>query len=257
MNDVFGQSYAGAYDDLYQDKDYEGECDLIERSFRGRGGPPGRSLLDFGGGTGSQHLPLARRGYDMAGVDLSSGMLDIARRKLEAALPDHRTMLATGDVRTVRLGRSFDAAIMMFAVLGYQLSNEDVIAALTSVRAHLIPGGVFVFDVWYGPAVLAERPQPRERTISSPQETIHRRSDGKLDTRHHLCDVSFQVSRIEGGREIENLTENHRMRFFFPMELELFIGIAGFKLVSLRAFPGGDREPDDSTWNVVGTAIAL
>jgi hypothetical protein len=50
---------------------------------------------------------------------------------------------------------------MMFAVLGYQGENDDVLAALKTAHRHARPGGLFLFDVWYGPAVLHERPSQR------------------------------------------------------------------------------------------------
>src|SRR5439155_25393326 len=44
---VFGRDYAAAYDDLYQDKDYVAECDLIERVFETYGQGPTRRVLDL------------------------------------------------------------------------------------------------------------------------------------------------------------------------------------------------------------------
>ena len=51
--------------------------------------------------------------------------------------------------------------------------------------------------------------------------------------------------------------ESHKMRYFFPLELELFLKCAGFKLIRLGAFPEFDRDPDETTWNVLGVARAV
>jgi hypothetical protein len=53
---------------------------------------------------------------------------------------------------------------------------------------------------------------------------------------------------------LEQTDETHHMRFFFPMELEYMLHSAGMSLLSLMAFPEADREPDESTWNVLGVA---
>src|SRR5207244_5704745 len=111
-------------------------------------------------GTGNHALPLAQRGYEVLGVDRSEGMLARFREKA-AQLPDGTATCVPGDVRSVELGRTFDAVVMLFAVLGYQLGNADVLAALRTARRHLRPGGLFVTDFWYGPAVLSERPAER------------------------------------------------------------------------------------------------
>ena len=76
---VFG-SYAQFYDILYQDKDYEAECDFLEQIFDRYAPGPVRTILDLGCGTGGHTLPLARRGYEVVGVDRSEKMLAEARR---------------------------------------------------------------------------------------------------------------------------------------------------------------------------------
>ena len=81
----FGADYASAYDSMYADKDYERECDVIEEAFRRFANGFVRSVLDLGAGTGNHALPLAGRGYEVAGVDLSGEMVEIARGKARDA----------------------------------------------------------------------------------------------------------------------------------------------------------------------------
>jgi len=68
---VFDKLYAGTYDALYQDKDYEAECDFLQQVFARYAQAPIRAILDLGCGTGGHALPLARRGYALTGVDRS------------------------------------------------------------------------------------------------------------------------------------------------------------------------------------------
>jgi SAM-dependent methyltransferase len=99
-------------------------------------------------------------------------------------------MFLQGDLRSLKLDRNFDAVLMMFAVLGYQLTNEDVLAALKTVRNHLKPGGLLICDVWYGPAVLAIRPGDKIRTIPTADGKVIRLASGNLDIYHHLATVN-------------------------------------------------------------------
>ncbi|MEW6172018.1 MAG: methyltransferase domain-containing protein [Bacillota bacterium] len=256
MNKVFNSGYADAYDAIYSDKDYEAECDLIERIFRDNSGSI-ISILDLGCGTGNHLIPLAQRGYELTGIDRSESMLAHARSKVDRLSHSVNITLHQGDVRNLELNRHFDAAIMMFAVLGYQLENRDVLSALHTVRRHLRPGGLFLFDVWYGPAVLHQRPSQRIKVIPTHKGKILRVSSGELDTGRHICKVYFHLWRLEENRVAAETTESHSMRYFFPLELNLFLECSGFAPVRLGAFPEFERDPDETTWNVLALVRAV
>jgi len=253
----FGSDYAESYDELYADKDYEAECDLIERVLRTYGEGKIASILDLGCGTGNHAFPLSRRGFEVVGVDRSEFMLDQARNKA-AALgrppPDH---FHHGDIRDVDLGRRFDAVLIMFAVLGYQIKNADVTATLRAARRHLSAGGLLLFDFWYGPAVLFQRPSARVRVISSSGGKILRASSSELDTNRDICKVRYHLWKFDAKRLLSETEEEHTVRYFFPLELDLFLESAGFASVRLGAFPEFDRVPDENTWNALCGARAV
>ena len=248
---VFGTEYAAAYDTLYQEKDYGSECDEVENAFQVYGQGRIRRVLDLGCGTGGHAVPLAERGYDVVGVDRSAAMLERARQRGSAA------RFELGEIAGLRLGETFDAVLMMFAVLGYHTANVDVRGALETVRAHLNPGGLFLFDVWYGPAVLDEGPSERVKVIDVPDGQVIRVASGQLDPRHHVCTVRYHLWRLVSGCLTGEVREQHRMRYFFPLELELLLNHAGLELVRLGAFPGMETEPSTATWNVGVVARAL
>ena len=257
MTELFGPDYADAYDTLYQDKDYVEECKLIDRLLQVYGNGPVRTVLDLGCGTGNHALPLAQRGYEIVGVDRSAGMLESARKKAISQQINGKANFYQDDIRSVQLQRAFDASIMMFAVLGYQLENRDVLAALRTARKHLHSGGLFIFDVWYGPAVLCQGPSERVKVIPTDRCQILRVASGELDIQRHLCKVSYRLWKIEGERLAGQTEETHRMRYFFPLELDLFLESSGFIPVRLGAFPEFDRDPDTTTWNALALARAV
>src|SRR5207249_6640483 len=176
MNELFGSEYADAYDVLYQDKDYLEESRLIDRLFQIYGNGPVRTVLDLGCGTGNHGLPLAQRGYEVVGVDRSAGMLESARKKAVSRKIDGKANFYQEDIRSFQVEQSFDESLMMFAVLDYQLENRDVLAALRTARKHVRLGGIFIFDVWYGPAVLRQGPSEREDRKSNVRTPVTFRS---------------------------------------------------------------------------------
>lgn len=253
---VFGEVYAGHYDQLYGDKDYERECDLIEDVFGRYTSKRVQTVLDLGCGTGSHAIPLARRGLRVVGVDRSPDMLERGRKKAaDGGLPPGRRPpeFVLGDVRSVELGRRFDAVLMMFAVLGYQLTNEDVLSALCTVRKHLQPGGLFICDVWYGPAVLSIGPSERVKVIPTADGQIIRAAKGSLDTYRHLCRVDYHLWELAGSQLVGETRESHEMRYFFPQELSFFMERAELSMECICAFGHPYELPSEATWNVLVT----
>jgi SAM-dependent methyltransferase len=257
VSEPFGSIYADCYDTLYQEKDYEAECDLIERLFKTYGDGQIKSVLDLGCGTGNHALPLSIRGFEVTGVDRSESMLAQARKKAAQHSAQTQHAFHQADVRSADLGRRFDAALLMFAVLGYQLDNSDVTGALSTARRHLRSGGLLLFDVWYGPAVLFQRPSERVKTIPTLTGKISRVSSSELDTSRHVCTVRFHIWKFVAERLSSETVEEHTVRYFFPLELNLFLESTGFNPTRLGAFPDFERDPDEKSWNVLCVARAV
>jgi SAM-dependent methyltransferase len=257
MSAVFGPDYAGIYDAIYRVKDYDAEADLIEQLLARHGAARPCRILDIGCGTGKHALALARRGYEVTGIDNSPFMLAHALRA--AATPDasrKAPRFVEADARNLNLGERFGAALMMFTVLGYQQDDADVSSALSSVRDHLEPGGLFIFDVWNAPAVTAQG--PRERTASATDGTarIVRTSSTRVESERQLCHVHFDISRTEADGAETVWSEDHTLRYFEPSELRTTLGARRLELLDLRRFPEGDLPPDETAWNMIGVARA-
>lgn len=254
---VFNPNYAEKYDHFYEGKDYRGECDLVEAAFKRFGADP-KTLLDVGCGTGKHLIELARRGYGTSGVDLSAAMLEQARISSAAELPEsERPELLCGDARDFDFGRTFDAAIMMFAVIGYLTTNDDVLAGLRNIRRHLDTGALFVCDFWYGPTVLGMGASDRMRVLERDGEQVLRATSTTVDPFTHTADVTFRLWTIRDAQVVSESSELHRLRYFFPQEFALLLAEAGFALESLSAFPTIDEKPNAGTWNAFAVARAV
>ncbi len=251
---VFRKPYAALYDLLYREKDYPAECDFLERLFVRHARRQVRSLLDLGCGTGGHALLFAGRGLRVAGVDRSPTMLRIARAKARAGPGPGRVKFFPGDVRAVRLGRRFDAVVALFAVMGYQIADADFVASVRTAAVHLVPGGLFAFDVWYGPAVLASPPGAREKTVRDGARLVRRRTDCEVDALAQVVQVRFGTTVREGRRTISRGEETHPMRFFFPRELGLLVRAAGLEPTAIVPFLDDAGTPGADTWNVTVVA---
>ncbi|HET9957131.1 MAG TPA: class I SAM-dependent methyltransferase [Polyangiaceae bacterium] len=246
---VFG-SYSRYYNLLYRDKDYAGEADYI-RSLIEKYRPGAKTVLDLGCGTGRHAQLLAGHGYELVGVDRSTEMLNVARQNASAAGGAARTEFLEGDVRSVRLGRTFDVVVSLFHVMSYQNSNADLRAALATMRTHLAPGGLFIFDCWYGPAVLSLKPSTRILRLEDSESSVTRLAEPVLHATANVVDVNYHVFvKDKASAQVTELRETHSMRYLFSPEVELLAGLEGLRIDATLAFRA-DSPPGFDTWTAV------
>ena len=128
-------------------------------------------------------------------VDRSSSMLELARARQEK-LPHEiagRMVFSPGDVRQIRIPETFDAAVSLFHVVSYQAGNQDLRDCFATAKRHLKSGGVFVFDCWYGPAVLTDRPTVRVKRWEDEGTSVTRIAEPTLHANENIVDVHYTI----------------------------------------------------------------
>lgn len=232
----FRETYAGLYDLFYADKPYDDEVAALLALAERHGRAP-RSVLDLGCGTGRHLAAFAARGLEVAGCDPAPAMLARARARAP------RAELASARADEVRLDRRFDLVTMLFAVLSYVIDDDEIVRTLRNVREHLAPSGLFLADVWYGPAVLQQPPEAREAIAIAGPEHARRRASARLDPVRQLAYVDYELEHISSDAPARLGTEAHVLRYFFPRELAALLRAAGLELVALGTSPEGAPLP--------------
>jgi SAM-dependent methyltransferase len=225
---VFNE-YARYYDLFYRDKDYAGETDYIHKLIQSHR-PDAVTVLNLGCGSGRHDRCLAEKGYAVTGVDLSGEMLTVARNSAEGiALLDY----VQEDVRSIRLEKTFDAVISLFHVMSYQQTNEDLKAAFTSASCHLKPGGTFIFDCWYGPGVLTDRPAMRMKELEDEKISVTRIAQPVMHPNENAVDVNYLIFiKDKQTGDVHEVRETHRMRYLFLPEIRQMLADSGFELLA-------------------------
>lgn len=186
---------------------------------------PPASILDIGCGTGRDLDVLSRHCPDCWGVDYLPEMITYARSRRP------HLHLQVGDMRSFRLGRTFDAIMCMGSAFMYALSNEDVTQTLATFAAHAHPGTLLILDInnaagYLGGASFRER---IETQVATPEFTATAVAWNSFDRRHQLL-VRRRTWHIPGQPPVEDFC---RYRLFFPAELEHLLAEHGFAVAGM------------------------
>lgn len=223
------KDYAYYYNAFYQDKNYRAEALQVDGMLK-KYGKDISKIINYGCGTGRHDLEFTKLGYQCTGIDMSPLMIEIAQKNAKAKKAEIDFSVA--DIRTYESREKYDAVISLFHVMSYQNSNEDILSAFRSARSALEPGGLFLFDVWYGSGVLSDKPVVRVKEIEDEKNKLVRIARPVMHEKSNVVDVCYEVFVIDKTNGYtKTINEVHHMRYFFRPELEFYLQEAGFELV--------------------------
>ncbi len=210
------EALAGMYDALMDDVDYNQWADYIHRMLKQHGGfddCTDKRLLDLGCGTGNITIPLAQKGYNVTGVDLSEEMLEMAAEKSEAlGLTIDWQQQNLNDLQlTDEDGRDlqFDAIIATFDVFNHLTEPEDLQMLFHALNPLLADDGVLLFDV--------QTPYKLREYLGNNIYTLHRDDveymwENHFDEESQICtmDITFFLKQENGLYRRETMQQEER-----------------------------------------------
>jgi len=222
------------YEKVYPEPHDEtpGMCRRIFARFLG---PPPRSIIDIGCGTGRDLNSLSHSVRDSVGVDALPEMIDFAR----SCYP--RIRFEVGDMRSVRMGRKFDTILCMGSALMYALTEADIDGTLNTLAAHAHEGTLLIVDINNAATYL---PGGRFKdtatfTINHPEFSAEATSTYTFDRLRQRL-IRHRTWSIADGSSVEDYCE---YRLFFPAELEHLLAGKGF--VTLGMFDNMELRDTD------------
>jgi len=236
--------YSQYYDLLYKDKDYKSESDYVIQKIR-KILPGAKRLLELGCGTGNHATYLCKNGWTVAGLEQSEEMVARAMKKSIPGFEPRLSNIVKYDLR-----EKFDAAISLFHVISYLTTNEDLTSCFQSTHKHLNSNGIFLFDIWYTPAVYALKPESRIKRIQGDGIFVTRLAEPVIHYNEDLVDVNYEIIiRSDSDKLTETVGEKHAMRHFSLPELKLLATSTGFEFIAAEEFLTG-KTPGPDTWGV-------
>ena len=244
----FGALYSQYYDLLYHDKDYQDEANYIV-SLVQKHLIEANSILDLGCGTGKHAELFCEQGYVVHGVDLSLDMLAIAEKRRVGK--ENQLSFSHANIQNLKLNKQFDVVTLLFHVMSYQNSNQELIQAFNVAKEHLVNGGILIFDFWYGPAVLMDLPTARIKRLENEHIQVTRLAEPVMYPQKNVVDVQYSI--FIKDKETQNVVEKnelHSMRYLFDLELELICNQVGFDVINKHEWMN-EVAPNFNSWNVV------
>lgn len=185
-------------------------------------------VLDLGCGTGTLTELMAKKGYDMIGVDNSGEMLSIAMQKAEKS--GNQILYLCQDMRELDLYSTVGCIYSVCDSLNYLLEDEDMEETFKQVHNYLHPGGIFVFDF---NTLYKYREVIGDTTIAENREDCSFIWENYFYEEEHVneYDVTIFVKENEGSDTFRRFEETHYQRGYTKKEMEAFVKKAGMKLL--------------------------
>lgn len=225
---------------------------------RDSGGP----VLELGCGTGRVLIPTAGAGIDIVGLDLSTEMLAICRRRLaaEPQAVQARARLVQADMRQFEFSERFRLATIPFRPFQHLLTVDDQLACLECVHRHLTSDGRLLVDV-FNPSLpfLTEDDVGQEFeggpdfTTADGRKVKHRDKIVARDYFNQVLSIEmiYYVTHPDGRQERQ--VHAFSMRYFFRYEMEHLLVRAGFAVEQVY----GDYEKNPYGTKYPGELIFL
>lgn len=216
------------YDAINGNVDYSAWADFIENTVRREYKAPPEIILDLGAGTGKMTLELARRGYEMIGVDYSPEMLDIARDSAERAGVSDKILWLCQDMTDFELYGTVDVALCCLDGINHLTGRGDIDKCFSLVHNYLCPDGLFIFDVngrYKFENIYADRSYAYE-------------IDGDVciwqnyyNSKSRLCDFYITLFKENSDGCYSRTDEMQRERMYTLRSLKMSLRSAGFELI--------------------------
>ncbi len=209
------------YDRIYWWKDYRQEVDFLLETFR-KYGVSGRKILEVACGTGNHTWILAKKGYEVTGVDLSEDVLRVARRKVRRG-----AVFVKGDMRELdsAIAGEYDAVVCLFSAISYNVRLPDLRRTLAGFYTRLKSNGIVVFDTHFTKKEF--RDGYRGEDIFDDGKVIGARLS--LSTREGDVGQLAFTYLIKDGRKVTVLRNDlHRLGLFDPKDFLAVMKEVGF-----------------------------
>ncbi|UNC91529.1 class I SAM-dependent DNA methyltransferase [Candidatus Contubernalis alkaliaceticus] len=219
---------AKVYDYLMSGVDYNDWADYIFTIAVKFGLNP-KVILDLACGTGNSSLSLAKKGYQVIGVDISPEMLEVAKRK--AAAEKIKIEFIQQDMRQLKLpySHSIDMVTAYQDGLNYMLEDSDLLEVLKRVYQILSPGGLFIFDI----NSVDKLPASSGETTCYDEEQMTLIWESSYDKQGDIWEIVLTGFLKRDNGYYEKFKETHREKYHTRSKVLDYLKQTGYEVLAV------------------------
>ncbi len=216
------------YDEANRDIDYVSWADFFEFLFGKYLKSKPELILDLACGTGSMTLELAKRGYDMTGVDLSPEMLDIARERAEKERLSERCLWLLQDMNSFELYGTVGAVVCCLDSINHLTGTASLKKTFDLVHNYLDPDGLFIFDI-NGKRKFEEVYANETYTVDTDDDFCIWQND--YDEKRGVCDFYITVFHKNADGTYTRYDDEQREKMFTVQSVKNMLLKCGFEFI--------------------------
>ncbi len=206
------------------------DCEFMHQVFR-TSGEEIQDIIDIACGTGRHAIEMAKKGYQVTGIDISNHMLEAARRKAQEEQVSIQFLQI--DMKALDFMDGFDAAYILFNTATLLIDNEDLIQFMNGIHAALKSRGLLVVEVnnlW--PVIAIGRLQNQIFHWDEEREGIRRarQTEIVIGPYNNIMAHHERKRYWREETELEPRADTFYTRIFSLNEFDLLCRLTGFRI---------------------------
>lgn len=206
--------YAKYYDKIYLDKNYKAEAQYISKILKKKKLKI-LEILEIGCGSGGHAIQLHKLGYKLTGVDSSSKMIALAKKK------NKNIIFLKKDGRCFRTRKKFDVVILLFHVINFFKSKKDLEKFFVNSFYNLKRNGIIIFDFINLNALKQYPPIKKDKFINLKKDQfLIRKTFPNFNNAKKIFTIKFNIMIYKYKSLVEQFLEIHKLRIHSEKEFK-------------------------------------